>query len=126
MTTIDQFLLRKVIQRIDFIKMDIEGAELSALQGAAVLLRTLPRPILLVEVFEIRTRPWGYSARDIVKLICEAGYLLYKAVENGDLASVDPGQGCFDANLVAIPKERVSEIASFLSAQEAQTWLPSK
>jgi len=119
--TLDQFLRRKEIQRIDFMKMDIEGAELSALQGATRLLRTLPRPLLLIEVFEIRTRPWGYSSRDIVTLLSEAGYLLYKPIGNGDLQGVDPGQDCFDANLVVIPKERVSEISCFLPAQETQT-----
>jgi FkbM family methyltransferase len=124
--TLDQFLRRNAIQRIDFIKMDIEGAELSALQGAAGLLRTLPRPLLLIEVFEIRTRPWGYSAGDLVKMIVEAGYLLYRPIGNGDLETLDPSQDRFDTNLVVVPKERVSEIAGFLFAQETETCQPSK
>ena len=125
-TTLGQFLCRNAIPRIDFMKMDIEGAELSALQGAAGLLRTLPRPLLLIEVFEIRTRPWGYSPADLVKLIVEAGYLLYRPVGNGDLESVDPSQGCFDANLVVVPKERVPDIVGFLSAQATETCQPYK
>jgi FkbM family methyltransferase len=86
-TTLDEFLRRNAIPRIDFIKMDIEGAELNALQGAAGLLRTLPRPVLLIEVFEIRSRPWGYCSRDIVKILADAGYLPYRPVGNGDLGS---------------------------------------
>lgn len=113
-TTLDQFLCRNTIERIDFIKMDIEGAELSALQGAARLLRTLPRPVLLIEVFEIRTRPWGYSARDIVKFISEADYLLYRLVGDGDLAFIDPGEDRLDANFIAVPKEKVTELSCFL------------
>jgi FkbM family methyltransferase len=125
-TTLDQFLRRNAIPRIDFIKMDIEGAELSALQGAAGLLRTLPRPVLLIEVFEIRSRPWGYSSRDIVKILTDAGYLPYRPVGNGDLETVDPGRDCFDANLIVVPKERISEIAGFLSVPETHSCLPSK
>jgi FkbM family methyltransferase len=119
-TTLDQFLLRNAIPRIDFIKMDIEGAELSALQGATKLLRTVPRPLLLIEIFEIRTNPWGYSARDLAKLICEAGYLLHTVVGNGDLLPVESAADIFDANFIAVPKERVSEISSFLTAQETK------
>src|SRR6266566_2079570 len=124
--TLDQFLRQNAIQRVDFMKMDIEGAELSALRGAASLLRTLPRPLLLIEVFEIRTRPWGYSSRDIVKILIDAGYLLCRPAGNGDLETMDPGQDRFDANLIVVPKERISEIANFLSVQEAHSCLPSK
>src|SRR6266576_3556839 len=124
--TLDQFLRQNAIQRVDFMKMDIEGAELSALRGAASLLRTLPRPVLLIEVFEIRTRPWGYSSRDIVKILTDAGYLLYRPAGNGDLETMDPGQDRFDANLIVVPKERISEIANFLSVQEVHSCLPSK
>jgi FkbM family methyltransferase len=119
-TTLDQFLRRNPIDRVDFIKMDIEGAELTALQGAGDLLRTFPRPVLLIEIFEIRTRPWGYSAREIVNLICEAGYLLYRVIANGDLAAMDPTLDGLDANFIAVPRERVSEISSFLPAQETK------
>jgi FkbM family methyltransferase len=119
-TTVDLFLHRNAIPPIDFIKMDIEGAELSALQGAAKLLGTVPRPLLLIEIFEIRTRPWGYSARDLSKLICEAGYLLHTVVGNGDLVPVDAAADFFDANFIAVPEERVSEISNFLAAQETK------
>jgi len=44
MTTIDDFVAAERPGRIDFIKMDIEGAELAALQGAAgTLLRDRPK-----------------------------------------------------------------------------------
>jgi FkbM family methyltransferase len=118
--TLDQFLLRRAIPRIDFIKMDIEGAELSALQGATKLLGTVPRPLLLIEIFDIRTRPWGYSARDLAKLIFEAGYLLHTVVGNGNLLPLESDAHIFDANFVAVPKERVSEISSFLTTQETK------
>lgn len=45
--TIDDFVEKKSIDRIDFIKMDIEGAELSALRGAEKTLRKF-RPKLAI------------------------------------------------------------------------------
>jgi FkbM family methyltransferase len=123
--TLDQFLRHNAIQRVDFVKMDIEGAELSALQGAATLLQSLLRPFLLIEVFEIRARPWGYFARDVVKLLCETGYLLYRPSENEGLEAADASQDLFDTNLVAVPMEKVAEISCFLPAQEAPSCLQS-
>jgi len=38
-TTIDEMAVRNNVPRLDFIKMDIEGSELSALQGAETSIR---------------------------------------------------------------------------------------
>jgi methyltransferase FkbM-like protein len=51
--------------RVDFIKVDIEGAELSFLRGAGGVLCDAPRPTILAEVQDIRTRPWGYAATEL-------------------------------------------------------------
>ena len=55
--TIDQLLERPDVDRIDFIKMDIEGAELSALQGAEVVLRKF-RPRLAITVYHRLSDFW--------------------------------------------------------------------
>jgi FkbM family methyltransferase len=47
-TSIDQFVAQHVIDRLDLIKIDIEGAETAALIGAMNTIRQL-RPILLIE-----------------------------------------------------------------------------
>jgi len=50
MTTIDDFVAAEKPGRIDFIKMDIEGAELAALQGAAATL-VRDRPKLAISLY---------------------------------------------------------------------------
>ncbi len=60
--------------RVDFIKLDVEGGELSFLHGARKMLCGDMRPAILVEVQDIRTVPWGYAARDIVRFLSDAGY----------------------------------------------------
>lgn len=47
--TLDSALHREALDRVDFIKLDIEGAELAALRGAAALLEK-SRPIILFEL----------------------------------------------------------------------------
>jgi len=62
-------LAERGVERVDFIKLDAEGAELEVLEGAKKLLRSPSRPALLVEVQDPRARPWGYAAREITQLL---------------------------------------------------------
>ena len=51
--TIDDFVKEQELRRIDFIKMDVEGAELRALRGAEQTIRTF-RPKLAVSLYHKR------------------------------------------------------------------------
>jgi FkbM family methyltransferase len=71
-TTLDK-LLADVDRRIDFAKMDIEGAEYHALLGGARLLQQDRCPL----VFEFdRTSPelFQFRTEDLLKLFADAGY----------------------------------------------------
>jgi hypothetical protein len=45
--TVDAMVTRGVLDRVDFLKMDVEGAELEVLHGAAHTLRTQRPPLAL-------------------------------------------------------------------------------
>ena len=51
-----------------------EGGELAVLEGAKRLLQTAPRPAILAEIENIRTRPWGYPAREIMQMLARWNY----------------------------------------------------
>ena len=102
--SLDEFLKRAGVHRVHFIKLDVEGAELDVLQGAQRTLETNPRPTLLVEVFDVRTRPWGYRAKEIVRFLYAAGYDWFSIRGDGTIQAVPPNLESYDANLVAIPK----------------------
>lgn len=103
--TLDEYVATGIVDRADFVKMDIEGAELSALRGAERLFRTL-RPVLLCELHEKRTAPWGYRARAIVDLVAAWGYRWYLVEDGGRLTPIDVAQTTFFGNGVALPAER--------------------
>ena len=67
MQTLDEYLQKQKIEKVDFIKLDVEGGELEVLRGATRLLQSAERPIILVEVEDIRTAPWGYRAEMIIR-----------------------------------------------------------
>ena len=48
--TIDDYVVRQKLPRVDFIKLDIEGAELQALQGASQTIKSF-KPRLAISVY---------------------------------------------------------------------------
>lgn len=70
---LDDYVAEKNLQRIDFIKCDVEGAELLVMKGAGQVLARM-RPIVMLEIADEWTRRFGYSAADLKAYMREAGY----------------------------------------------------
>jgi FkbM family methyltransferase len=111
---VDDYLTNNHIKAVDFIKIDTEGAELEVLKGAGRTLAVAPRPVLLMEVAEIRTAPWGYPASMILAHVRELAYAWYSIEDDGSLAALQPDHDINDTNLVAIPLERITEVTEIL------------
>jgi len=114
---LDDILAELQISRVDFIKLDVEGGELPVLQGALKLLNRSSRPAMLVEVQDIRTAPWGYPAREIVRFLMRLLYQWFSIGPKGALLPINCDQEHYDANLVALPAERLSEFLSLLAGK---------
>ncbi|MGB2622838.1 MAG: FkbM family methyltransferase [Candidatus Acidiferrum sp.] len=114
--TLDEVLEERGIGQVDFIKLDAEGGELAVLQGARKLLRTALRPAILAEVEDIRTRPWGYAACEIARLLARWNYRWFALSDIGTLYPASPDEDACDANLVALPDERVEEFQTLVDA----------
>ena len=112
MTRLDDFVRKSRIERVDFIKLDVEGAELTVLKGASDLLQRSPRPVIHAEVEDIRTEPWGYRASEIVRTLDALGFEWFEPQFDGTLVRIGPEREEFQANLVAVPKESREEVLS--------------
>jgi FkbM family methyltransferase len=112
--SIDDVLHRLGIARVDFIKLDVEGAELDALKGATRLLRGAARPAMLVEVQDLRTQPWGYRASAIVEYLSSLDYRWFSLAPDGSLHPISTALESYDANLVAFPCERTREFRQLI------------
>ena len=73
MRTLDSVLQEHDIQKVDFVKMDIEGGELNVLRGATQMLKNL-QPIILFEAFEENTSPYNYRVFDILNYLEQRSY----------------------------------------------------
>jgi len=70
---LDDYVQANNLTRVDVIKMDIEGAELFALQGAEGVLSQW-HPIILVEINSIACRSFGYDSGTIGEFLKRFGY----------------------------------------------------
>ena len=106
---LDEWLVKHAIERVDFIKLDVEGGELDVLKGAELLLERRPRPVILVEIQDLRTEPWGYKAKEIINHLSRKKFKWFQLREDGSLEELSFHLERFDGNFVAWPEERMLE-----------------
>jgi len=96
--TLDCWRTTRSIGRIDFLKMDVEGAEYRVLQGGRAAIEAT-RPMIWIEANEVCLSRDGKSVALLLGLLREWGYV--------PLGLQDPRSNLL-ATIVAIPKERSS------------------
>jgi FkbM family methyltransferase len=88
--TVDGYLAARGEGPPDFIKCDVEGAELRVLEGATATLRRRP-PLLHLEVNPTWSRDVGYAPSDLVRFLVSHGYSrFYLADDLACRALLDP------------------------------------
>jgi len=86
--TLDAFCAAHDIATIDFIKVDVEGAEPEVFKGAARLLSTHAIRRMVFEVSREPLKGMGYAIRDVIRPLSDAGYVLRHLNADGTLAHV--------------------------------------
>lgn len=107
-TTLDAFLRREGVTRIDFIKLDIDGFEIAALRGARETLRRF-RPAMVMELSPHQLAEQGGSIEELAALLDAADYRLIELDGSGDLPLDGAGLRALiphgaSRNAVALPR----------------------
>lgn len=73
---LDDFCVREAISRVDFVKVDVEGAELQVLEGGKGVIET-HRPAMLIEIEARHTARYGHCPDDVCGWLLQRGYAMY-------------------------------------------------
>jgi FkbM family methyltransferase len=101
--TLDALVAVHGLERVDLIKIDVEGHELQVLAGAVETLKRF-RPRMLIEVFEETLRHHGASVEAVMAFLEAHGYALNEFSESGELVPLSRSVRNGSRNLVALPK----------------------
>lgn len=90
------------IAKLDLIKMDVEGAEMSALRGGADTIRRF-KPAMIVEINPVICERAGYTPRDLVDYISSLGYSIFNIGRFGS-TSVPLDLNSVSRDVLCMPK----------------------
>lgn len=79
--TLDQWVTNQQVVP-DFIKCDVEGAELLVFRGGRATLAK-HKPIVFAELLRKWSKPFGYHPNDMITFFVELGYQCFAVGENG-------------------------------------------
>lgn len=83
---LDDLISNKKLEKIDFIKCDVEGAELLVMEGAIKTLEKF-KPVLFLEMLRKWSAKFNYHPNDIIHLLSKIGYSCY-SIDNSKLNRV--------------------------------------
>lgn len=93
---LDDFLKEKALNKIDLIKMDIEGYEMNAILGAKETIRKY-RPKMFLELHDVKLKEQGYSGKHLVEELTALNYQVLSAETNEPvIAAAIPHGAHFD------------------------------
>ncbi len=88
-TSLDAWGRESQVHRVDFVKCDTEGAELSVFRGARELI-ALHRPTMHVELSLDWSRDFGYEPGELIAFLGAQGYREFRLVER-EFRRLGPG-----------------------------------
>lgn len=117
MIALDSYLSNRKIDNVSIVKIDVEGAELMALQGASKLFEQQRPPIFEIEMALATSKGFGYVPNDLIEFIrSKADYDFYAIDETyGTLRQIMGFQSDdIGANVLCLPKHldasRISDL----------------
>jgi FkbM family methyltransferase len=88
LSSLDRVAEEQKLDKVDVIKIDVEGAEFDVLKGGRSVLERW-HPTILIELNQETSSNAGYSVKDVVDYLREFGYAFKRIGNNGTLTDLD-------------------------------------
>jgi FkbM family methyltransferase len=107
-TTLDLHAAAERIERIDFLKIDVEGFELDVLRGARGLLKDGRVARILLEIGDLTCATAGVEPSEVLDALESVGYQLHRISPRGEILERIQRfpATTFSANFLALPAPR--------------------
>lgn len=105
--TLDDYCRRQHIERVDLVKIDVNGPEWQVIRGARAMLGRPGRRMIVVEFNDFTTAPLGYATTELRREIESLGYKVFR-FEPATLKLVpEPARSRYDEteNLVCVKED---------------------
>lgn len=97
--SLDDFVEDFGVQKLDFIKIDVEGAEHLVFEGAKNLLLNTKKINILFEASDLNASGFGYSVKDFIQKIINSGLSVYYFDKKGNIKDVLTNQPNLGKNI---------------------------
>ncbi|HEX8845382.1 MAG TPA: FkbM family methyltransferase [Pyrinomonadaceae bacterium] len=116
---LDDLIAEGVLPQPDFIKCDVEGAELLVFRGGRTALDRADAPLILFEVNKNAARGFGFGvsdAKDFLAGLDSPRYRFFEVQKGGSLSALSGTVHDF-ANLLAVPESKIDRYPELIEAR---------
>ncbi len=107
-STLDGFCRERGLDGIDYLKLDVEGAELRALKGARQLLERKAIRYLQFEISQKMLEGLNTQAGLVFDFLAEHGYDCHAITEDGEIGARAVDSSAFYENYIAFPAKQAA------------------
>lgn len=87
-TTLDDIIQDLSLRKVDFIKIDVEGAEKQVFEGAKSLLKSQKEIVILFEAGGLSVDGFECSVEDVLQQVMSFGFFVYYIDRSGSLINI--------------------------------------
>jgi FkbM family methyltransferase len=106
---LDDWISISELKAVDFVKIDIEGAEKKALEGMSTILQQ-HRPIIFIEIVATLLIKFDNSIQEIYNIFSKYGYQPYEIIKQNELKPIYEFREGYDIVFVPIEHKLPEEI----------------